>query len=1107
MDYIKEDFKRIKLALYSYEKNLQAIEAKCNSRLLKYEESIVSAESTLNQNRKELEQRIARTKAMLDIAKTHTSRHLKADGPIPYDHGVLSRLAVQISSGNPNDPFAEKLFTEASGQLMMLEDEQGRLMHNYYDAKKRASNELSARNNALKDEKKRLLEDVRRFLHSDDIAKLVEEIQSDEEIFGLFANEIPEDKYQKLSIGMYRDSVPICHGCEAAYQTAFGKYINMQTGDIAFPVVIDLSCGSSGIVKYRNENEASVLSGIKNFIINFGRMHSNGNPHVFFFDPVRYNASALGELSNLCGNDNSLIEKVPSSPEEIKKTLTSIVSELNQNELLGSDRHNQEYLIIAHNFPQGYDGNTISHIQQLCVNSNHFKINVLLTNNTSGSSIGSTDVINYIESFSYVISNDSYREASSKDTVPFKWFSFNGILPSDVVQRYIENRPIIDKSTVYEKRIGLPLTFDYHKGTRKLEDIPYGVDHSGNLKTISFEDSNFASFICGASRSGKSTLLHTLITGIIKNTHPDDVEMWLIDFKMTEFSRYTNHLPPHVRYIILDESPELVYDIINRLTEILQKRQNIFKGKWLKLDDVPSEKYMPAIIVIIDEFSVMSQIIADSIINSKDNYSIKLQTLLAKGAALGLHFIFASQGFTSGTRGLNDFSKKQIQQRIAMKTEFNEIRETLDLKSASDDDKAMMEQLPVHHTLTRMPVDNRGNHLQLSEVLYISDYDNQEKMIDSMYGSLIPMPKFYPRDNRAYIDKKTMIIDGNRYLPFYEKKEDIKTYLNSHKEIISDGDTGYLFLGEPRRMMPLFPVEISKGFCENILLLASHSEKMPATSIVLSIEKSLELQDIPMSIWTSKRDNIYKQYIGDCKGNPANVKKSLSSICDDIRGIKDAIEKRIESNQFILLLGVESIIMDMAFQNGKKPDDNTKSSHSNVLSELSVEKRKPGEMDLLSKLKFAESGAAAETTTNREIDANFGIDNSDNRNTSMILDPETTYDAREDLKYILTHGPNLGYHFIMAFNSAGEIKQCKTDISLFKHKILFRTSRQEAMEIIGSSGANTIAGMDDHTFRYTDGIDSVSFRPFLHNGLYWDGWRINESGDVDSFEDEEEYLL
>lgn len=178
-------------------------------------------------------------------------------------------------------------------------------------------------------------------------------------------------------------------------------------------------------------------------------------------------------------------------------------------------------------------------------------------------------------------------------------------------------------SNDYSERVGFLQEIEYKKGVRYLDNIPLGIDSNSNIISIDFENSNFATFICGASRSGKSTLLHSLISSVVQNMHPDDVEIWLIDFKMTEFSRYINHKPPHVRYIILDESPELVYDIIDRLTDILQKRQNIFKGKWQKLYEVPPEKYMPAMLAIIDEFSIMSQIIADSVMTSSENYKAK----------------------------------------------------------------------------------------------------------------------------------------------------------------------------------------------------------------------------------------------------------------------------------------------------------------------------------------------------------------------------------------------------------------------------------------------------------------------------------------------------
>ena len=82
--------------------------------------------------------------------------------------------------------------------------------------------------------------------------------------------------------------------------------------------------------------------------------------------------------------------------------------------------------------------------------------------------------------------------------------------------------------------------------------------------------------IIGPSGSGKSTLLHTIISGLVMNYHPDELELWLLDFKMLEFSRYMTHTPPHVKYVLLEKSEEVVFDIIDRLQEILEERKRIF---------------------------------------------------------------------------------------------------------------------------------------------------------------------------------------------------------------------------------------------------------------------------------------------------------------------------------------------------------------------------------------------------------------------------------------------------------------------------------------------------------------------------------------------------
>ena len=777
---------------------------------------------------------------------------------------------------------------------------------------------------------------------------------------------------------------------------------------------------------------------------------------------------------------------------DVRKKLKNIISEINIREVRSehlSVQNKKKAIYVFHDFPQAYDANLVGQIQQLCVNAEHYGIVVVLTHNNSSKNYTSSDAYQFIQTLAMNIVNRDgafFFDDKMSKSAKFVWYKAPAQLPADIERVYIDEKPVVDLSNDYGKRVGLSLSRGYQKGYRKIEKIPYGIDSHGALQYLDFENSNFAAFICGAARSGKSTLLHTLITGMIRNNHPDDIEIWLIDFKMTEFSRYIDHTPPHVRYIILDESPELVYDIIDRLTEILIKRQNMFKGKWQKLGEVPIEKYMPAMMIIIDEFSVMSQIIADSVATSSENYSVKLQMLLAKGAALGLHFIFASQGFTSGTRGLNDFSKKQIQQRISMKTEYNEIKETLDLKSATEEDKAMMEQLTVHHTLTRIPADERGNHLKLSQVLYISDYAEQESLIDSLSGSMSTVPRYDPQDTSVYISKKTMIIDGNLYLAFDSKKDEMLDHIFNHKELIDFEGERILFIGEPRRMLPLFPISVANEFCENMLLVAPVSEKMAASSVVLSIVRSLEMQGGRASIWSAKKNPMFRQIKFECN-EPILAKSDLDSICTEIKEIKNKIQANVETNEFFILLGFESIFTDMAYQ------VQNDTSSSSATSKVTYEKREAGEPDLLTQMATALSGTAV-PTAQPKAETKAAVESA-------------KYDAREDLKYILTNGPRLGYHFIMDFGTVGDLRQTKIDISLFKHKVMFRIAKPDAMTIIGAANAGVVSELEDHSFRYSNGLDSLSFRPYLHPGLSWDGWQLSANGVINAVDDEEEYLL
>lgn len=1100
LNYSEKDYTTVCEKLSALCEKQNAIKQRRKSIEIEYSERLLQLDAEVEEKIKNNKEQEIRLCAFIDIAKAHASK-LEDNGESEiYDTGVLSRLTVQINNGSCNDVFAEQLFTHASYQLRNVRATVQRI----YSWKEKQKFKLEKLRKEKRLEIERIeiqfSEEMNKFAYSELFKKFVELLKDDAIKFE--NNELRSDfscSCEEISIGTKSVRLSIPEGFESLITKVSRGVYDSASKTMGVPVTINIKNGKAFLIEYKNENESEVLRGIHNFIFNTLK-YGIEYKQILYVDPVRYSSSSLGILQPLAEGHNSTIDNVPLSIEETREKISSLIEQINHD---GRKIANMETdamprrLVVVHNFPHAYDSMMINQIQQLCVNARYYNLTIFVTCNASSRNIVTSDALALIRTIAkYIKSRENLFEIEdSYGTYTFKWYKPPKFLPQSVKEKYITNKKNVDTGNDYDDRIGLENHFFYKKGVRKLENIPYGVDINGNILSLDFENSNFATFICGASRSGKSTLLHTLITGFIKNNHPDDIEIWLIDFKMTEFSRYIDFLPPHVRYIILDESPELVYDIIDRLTEILIKRQNIFKGKWQKLNDVPEDKYMPAILVIIDEFSVMSEIISDSLLSSKENYSVKLQTLLAKGAALGLHFIFASQGFTSGTRGLNDFSKKQIQQRIAMKTEYNEIRETLDLKSTSDGDRAMMEQLPIYHALVRIPVDERGNHLKQTSVLHIKDYSKQEKLINHIKSMVHKAPKYNAHDTRIYIDKKPMIIDGSSYSTFASKIDSIYEYLGKHKDSL-DYDETVLFLGEPRRMLPLYPVILDNGFGENLLIISPKAERMATASVMMSIVGSLELMYRDIDIWTTKKNEVYRQVVIESQQKVKNVFNEFGQICSQIRSIKSLIERKIEGNKYIFILGTETLMMDMSYQ---KESGGQEGQHNTLNNDFgfNVEKRAPGEMDL-NTLLGSFTGEKRQKTENPREKKSRTMYKSD-------AEPQENneYDARADLKFIMTQGPRLGYHFVILFNTVGELNQSKIDISLCKHKILFGMARSDAVGIIGASNASVVAGLEGHAFRYTNGIDSLSFRPYLHPGLSWDGWSMN--GNTAS--NDEEYLM
>ena len=172
--------------------------------------------------------------------------------------------------------------------------------------------------------------------------------------------------------------------------------------------------------------------------------------------------------------------------------------------------------------------------------------------------------------------------------------------------------------------------------------------------------------IAGRTGSGKSTLLHALITNLALNYSPDEVELYLVDFKKgVEFKTYATHGLPHARVIAVESDREFGVSVLQRLDEELKRRADLYRDAGVQdvkgYRDVPGAPPLPRVLLIVDEFQEFFT--EDDRIAQEA--SLLLDRLVRQGRAFGVHIHLGSQTL-SGAASLARSTMGQMGIRIAL---------------------------------------------------------------------------------------------------------------------------------------------------------------------------------------------------------------------------------------------------------------------------------------------------------------------------------------------------------------------------------------------------------------------------------------------------------
>ncbi|MEV4625499.1 type VII secretion protein EccCb [Micromonospora sp. NPDC049523] len=219
--------------------------------------------------------------------------------------------------------------------------------------------------------------------------------------------------------------------------------------------------------------------------------------------------------------------------------------------------------------------------------------------------------------------------------------------------------------------------------------VPIGIDEDGeplhlDIKEAAQGGDGPHGLLVGATGSGKSELLRTLVTALAMRHTPDELNFVLIDYKGGATFGPLAQLP-HTAAVIthLADDLSLVERAVEALQSELQRRQEVLRGagnlggRWeyeRARQSRPTLPPMPTLLVICEEFS--------ELLTAKPDFADVFLLIGRIGRSLGVHLLLASQRIEEGRlRGL----ESHLSYRIGLRTfSAAESRAVLGVADASE---------------------------------------------------------------------------------------------------------------------------------------------------------------------------------------------------------------------------------------------------------------------------------------------------------------------------------------------------------------------------------------------------------------------------------------
>lgn len=197
----------------------------------------------------------------------------------------------------------------------------------------------------------------------------------------------------------------------------------------------------------------------------------------------------------------------------------------------------------------------------------------------------------------------------------------------------------IPNSKVSSVSIREMLESDEFRGAKSKLTVALGKDIGGNVVIGDIAKMPHV-LIAGATGSGKSVCINTIIMSLLFKSKPDEVNLIMVDPKVVELGVYNGI--PHLRVPVITE-PKKAAGALNWAVTEMMRRYDLFKEtgvrkleSYNKLMESTGGEKIPQLVVIIDELADLMMVAAKEV----EDYICRLAQL---ARAAGIHLIIATQ--------------------------------------------------------------------------------------------------------------------------------------------------------------------------------------------------------------------------------------------------------------------------------------------------------------------------------------------------------------------------------------------------------------------------------------------------------------------------------